>query len=129
MSYLDKEKQLSSIRAGADPSLAWLSQTKDGQRKQSQGRCGNRRPRNQANNFYCRLCHKCDMPKRYTLVTTLVTNSAPSCPPMTDKGWQKATDLQILKPFPETPIQRRKIKLMTMQGNLVMMMKTYPTPR
>ena len=60
---LDKEEQLSSIRTGAEPRLAWMSQNKGGQRKQVPSRGREKRSKNQNQRFYCRLCHKCEMPR------------------------------------------------------------------
>ena len=60
---LDREEQLSSIRAGADSRLAWINQNKGNQRNPAPGRGKERKFRNQNQRFYCRLCHKSNLPK------------------------------------------------------------------
>ena len=61
---LDKEEQLSSIKAGNDPRLSWINHQKGGnQRRQQPGQNRWKKPGSQDQRLYCRLCHKCDMPR------------------------------------------------------------------
>ena len=55
---LDKDEQLASIRAEASPQLAWI---RNQQRRQPSKQAEERKLKSQRK--YCRLCHKCDMPK------------------------------------------------------------------
>ena len=58
---IDKEEQLSSIRADDSPRLAWIGGKQ--QRRQPQKQAGWKKTRQQNQRMYCRLCHKCGLPK------------------------------------------------------------------
>ena len=64
---LDKEENLTSIQSVETPRLAWISQKGNNQqRRQStwrgRGRGGSKSGRPEQK-LYCRLCHRCDMPR------------------------------------------------------------------
>ena len=58
---LNKEEQLSSIKSGGDPHLSWI---KGGnQRRPSPSQNKWKKQSNNDQRLYCRLCHKCEMPR------------------------------------------------------------------
>ena len=68
---LDREEQLSSIRTGADPHLAWINHNKGNQRNPAPGRGKERKIRNQ-NQRFCNNCPRDTCPWTHLSKETFV---------------------------------------------------------